>query len=206
MKYFLGYDIGSSSVKVALLEAETGKTLASATSPSSEMTMIALQAGWAEQSPEMWWQEVVNATAMLRAKFSFDKKNVGAIGISYQMHGLVLVDKHQNPLRNAIIWCDSRAVSIGEQAFQALGEDFCFENYLNSPANFTASKLRWVIENEPEIWEKNDVARRFRSHANDRRSTYYYQRFVGRNFLEFQKTWRGANLAQTLRHFRRCHS
>jgi xylulokinase len=156
MKYFLGYDIGSSSVKVALLEAETGKTLASATSPSSEMTMIALQAGWAEQSPEMWWQEVVNATAMLRAKFSFDKKNVGAIGISYQMHGLVLVDKHQNPLRNAIIWCDSRAVSIGEQAFQALGEDFCFENYLNSPANFTASKLRWVIENEPEIWEKTD--------------------------------------------------
>ncbi len=156
MKYLIGYDIGSSSVKVALLEAETGKTLASATSPSQEMTMLALQSGWAEQSPEMWWQEAVNATAMLRAKFSFDKNDVGAIGISYQMHGLVMVDKNQNALRPSIIWCDSRAVAIGEKAFSSLGEDFCFENYLNSPANFTASKLRWVIENEREIWEKTD--------------------------------------------------
>jgi xylulokinase len=156
MRYFLGYDIGSSSVKVALLEAETGKTMASATSPSTEMSMIAAQAGWAEQSPELWWQELVNATAMLREKFAFEPASVGAIGISYQMHGLVMVDKNQRALRPAIIWCDSRAVGIGESAFQALGADFCFENYLNSPGNFTASKLRWVIENEPEIWAQTD--------------------------------------------------
>ena len=162
MKYLLGYDIGSSSVKVSLLEAETGKTVASATSPSVEMAMSAPKAGWAEQSPDMWWQEVKNATAILmahpdivgRGAFSFDKTAVGAIGISYQMHGLVLVDKNQNALRPSIIWCDSRAVEIGEKAFQDLGEAFCLENYLNSPANFTASKLRWVIENEPHIWEK----------------------------------------------------
>lgn len=162
MKYLLGYDIGSSSVKVSLLEAETGKTVASATSPSSEMAMAAPRSGWAEQSPDMWWQEVKNATTILRGvlasegKPSFDKKDVGAIGISYQMHGLVLVDKNQNALRSSIIWCDSRAVEIGEKAFRELGEAFCLENYLNSPANFTASKLRWVIENEPHIWEKTD--------------------------------------------------
>lgn len=158
MKYLLGYDIGSSSVKVALLEAETGKTLASATSPSQEMAMIATQSGWAEQSPEMWWQEVVNVTAKLKSTFTFDKNEVGAIGISYQMHGLVMVDKNQNTLRPSIIWCDSRAVAIGEKAFQNLGEAFCLKNYLNSPANFTASKLRWVIENEPHIWEKTAKA------------------------------------------------
>ena len=154
MKYLLGYDIGSSSVKVSLLEAETGKTVASATSPSVEMAMFAPKSGWAEQSPDMWWQEVKNATAILRGAFSFDKTEVGAIGISYQMHGLVLVDKNQNALRPSIIWCDSRAVEIGEKAFEELGESFCLENYLNSPANFTASKLRWVIENEPHIWEQ----------------------------------------------------
>ncbi|MBL7816517.1 MAG: carbohydrate kinase [Saprospiraceae bacterium] len=162
MKYFLGYDIGSSSVKASLLEAETGRTVVSATSPSSEMAMIAPQSGWAEQSPDKWWQEVKNATAILRGilvsegKQSFDKNDVGAIGISYQMHGLVLVDKNQNALRPSIIWCDSRAVQIGEKAFQNIGEAFCLENYLNSPANFTASKLRWVIENEPHIFEKTD--------------------------------------------------
>jgi xylulokinase len=154
MKYLLGYDIGSSSVKVSLLEAETGKTVASATSPSVEMAMSAPKSGWAEQLPDMWWQEVQNATALLRGGFSFDKTEVGAIGISYQMHGLVLVDKNQNALRPSIIWCDSRAVEIGQKAFSDLGEAFCLENYLNSPANFTASKLRWVIENEPHIWEK----------------------------------------------------
>jgi xylulokinase len=154
MKFLLGYDIGSSSVKVSLLEATTGKTVVSATSPASEMAMVAPKSGWAEQSPELWWQEVIHATAKLKKAFHFDKTDVGAIGIAYQMHGLVLVDKNLQPLRPSIIWCDSRAVEIGEKAFQDLGELNCLENYLNSPANFTASKLRWVIENEPDIWKK----------------------------------------------------
>jgi xylulokinase len=154
MRFLLGYDVGSSSIKVSLLEAATGKTVASATSPASEMAMLAPKSGWAEQSPELWWQEAVHATAKLKKAFPFDKTEVGAIGIAYQMHGLVLVDKDLQPLRPSIIWCDSRAVEIGERAFTDLGELNCLKDYLNSPANFTASKLRWVIENEPEIWKK----------------------------------------------------
>ena len=154
MKYLLGFDIGSSSVKVALLHAETGETVASATSTKTELPMIALQTGWAEQDPDMWWHEAIKAMKILRGRYKFDKTEVGAIGISYQMHGLVLVDKNQNALRNAIIWCDSRAVEIGNKAFKKLGEKYCLKHYLNSPGNFTASKLRWVIENEPHIFEK----------------------------------------------------
>ncbi len=156
MKYFLGFDIGSSSVKVALLAADTGETVASATSPSHEMPMHAAQAGWAEQDPEMWWSELKNALKILRGSFPFDKNEVGGIGIAYQMHGLVMVDKAQNVLRPSIIWCDSRAVEIGNRAFESLGESHCLSHFLNSPGNFTASKLRWVIENEPQIFEKTD--------------------------------------------------
>ncbi len=156
MKYLLGYDLGSSSVKVSLVAATTGKTVASAQSPSTEMSMLALHEGWAEQHPDMWWSELVNATNLLRGRFAFHPDDIGAIGISYQMHGLVLVDKNQNVLRPSIIWCDSRAVGIGNQAFTHLGEQFCLENYLNSPANFTASKARWVKQNEPKVWENVD--------------------------------------------------
>ena len=156
MKYLIGYDIGSSSVKAALLNAETGETMASATSPSSEMPMTALHAGWAEQDPEMWWKEAITATKILKKLVDFNPSEVGGIGISYQMHGLVLVDKNQEVLRPSIIWCDSRAVEIGNKAFKKLSEKYCLKHYLNSPGNFTASKLRWVIENEPNIWEKVD--------------------------------------------------
>jgi xylulokinase len=156
MKYLIGYDIGSSSVKAALLNAETGETVASATSPSNEMQMIAVQAGWAEQDPEMWWKEAITATKILKNLLDFNPSDIGGIGISYQMHGLVLVDKNQEVLRPSIIWCDSRAVEIGNKAFKKLGEKYCLQHYLNFPGNFTASKLRWVIENEPHIWEKVD--------------------------------------------------
>jgi xylulokinase len=154
MKFLLGYDIGSSSVKVTLLDIASGKAVASATSPDAEMGMIAHQNGWAEQQPDDWWHEVIVATQKLQAKNPFDASLVAAIGISYQMHGLVLIDKHHKPLRPAIIWCDSRAVTIGNQAFESLGSDYCLANLLNSPGNFTASKLRWVKENEPAIFDK----------------------------------------------------
>lgn len=156
MKYLLGCDIGSSSVKVSLLQADTCKTVGSAQSPATEMKMDAPQSGWAEQDPAMWWKELVHAMNDLRARISFKADEIIAIGISYQMHGLVLVDKNQKVLRPSIIWCDSRAVDIGEKAFNTLGHKYCLENYLNSPGNFTASKLRWVIENEPHIWEITD--------------------------------------------------
>ncbi len=154
MKYFLGYDLGSSSVKAALLEAESGKPLAAAFSPASEMKINSPRPGFAEQDPERWWQELIQATKLLHQKFPFGKNEIGAIGISYQMHGLVCIDKNDRPLRPAIIWCDSRAVDYGTRAFDVLGHDFCLEHFLNSPGNFTASKLKWVKENEPEIYEQ----------------------------------------------------
>ena len=157
MKYLLGYDIGSSSVKAALLEIETGNCVASAFSPENEMEINAPQPGFAEQDPERWWKELINATHHLQKKFSFDGSQVAAIGISYQMHGLVCLDKGGNVLRPAIIWCDSRAVTYGNQAEKKLGNNYVQHHLLNAPGNFTASKLKWVKENEPEIYKKIDV-------------------------------------------------
>lgn len=152
--YLLGYDIGSSSVKAALVEAESGKLLASAQYPESEMPIAAPRPGWAEQDPEQWWEALIQATRKLLAKQTPPKGAIAGIGIAYQMHGLVCLDASGKVLRPSIIWCDSRAVATGEKAFNALGESFCLEHYLNSPGNFTASKLAWVRENEPEIFKR----------------------------------------------------
>ncbi|MFV0291487.1 MAG: xylulokinase [Mangrovibacterium sp.] len=154
--YFLGFDIGSSSVKVALVEGETGNCLASAFHPKQEMKMIAHQSGWAEQDPEQWWQALKVALAEVLNEAKIDQAKIEAIGISYQMHGLVCVDKKQQVLRPSIIWCDSRATTIGEKAFHDLGAEKCLSNLLNSPGNFTASKLKWVKDNEPELFAKID--------------------------------------------------
>ncbi len=150
----LGFDVGSSSIKASLLRPETGELIATATYPKQEMAMISKKTGWAEQEPETWWSNLKNATSEVLAKSRASKNEIEAIGISYQMHGLVLVDKAQKVLRPSIIWCDSRAVAIGNKAFQELGEDYCLSNLLNSPGNFTASKLKWVKDHEPEIYEQ----------------------------------------------------
>ncbi|MBD3347233.1 MAG: carbohydrate kinase [Chitinivibrionales bacterium] len=152
--YLLGYDIGSSSIKATLLDSESGKVVSSATSPKKELEIIAQQAGWAEQHPDTWWEHVKKATAEIKSASGVDLKDVAAVGISYQMHGLVTIDKEMKPLRPAIIWCDSRAVPYGEKAFQDLGGKACLEKLLNSPGNFTASKLAWVKENEPDLFKK----------------------------------------------------
>ncbi|MBI5916226.1 MAG: carbohydrate kinase [Bacteroidetes bacterium] len=152
--YLIGYDIGSSSIKAALVEAETGATLAVAQSPATEMSMAAVQPGWAEQHPDTWWENVCLATRQLLKNCLVSPAEIGGIGISYQMHGLVVVDENLRPLRPAIIWCDSRAVDIGHRAFDEIGHEACLSHLLNSPGNFTASKLRWVKENEPEIYRR----------------------------------------------------
>lgn len=154
--YLLGYDIGSSSVKASLVNAESGKCVASAFYPKTEAEIIAVQPGWAEQKPEMWWANLKLATRDVMDASSIRKEDIAAIGISYQMHGLVCVDKNQQVLRPAIIWCDSRAVPYGEKAFHSLGEERCLSHLLNSPGNFTASKLAWVKDNEPEIYARID--------------------------------------------------
>ena len=152
--YLLGYDIGSSSVKASLVNAETGVCIASAFYPKVEAEIIAVQPGWAEQKPEMWWQNLKLATAAVMEQLAVSAEQIAAIGISYQMHGLVCVDKDLQVLRPAIIWCDSRAVGYGQKALETLGESVCLSHLLNSPGNFTASKLAWVKENEPDIYAR----------------------------------------------------
>lgn len=154
--YLLGYDIGSSSVKAALVDASTGACVASDFFPKSEAPIKALRPGWAEQNPESWWNYLSEATASVLSASGVDSSDIKAIGISYQMHGLVLLDKERKVLRDAIIWCDSRGVPFGEKAFEDLGSERTLSRLLNSPGNFTAAKLQWVKQNEPEIFEKTD--------------------------------------------------
>jgi xylulokinase len=148
----LGIDLGSSSVKASVIDGESGKCLASAFYPKDEMKIIARKPGWAEQDPEVWWDNLKSSIAECNNQLGARKKEIGAIGISYQMHGLVTVGKDHKVLRPSIIWCDGRAVPYGEKAFNALGKDYCLSHLLNSPGNFTATKLAWVRENEPEIF------------------------------------------------------
>ncbi|MDR0962420.1 MAG: carbohydrate kinase [Mediterranea sp.] len=152
--FLLGYDIGSSSIKASLVNAETGKCAASAFFPKTEAAITAVRPGWAEQDPESWWEYLKDATADVLTRSGVNAIEIKAIGISYQMHGLVCVDKDQQVLRPSIIWCDSRAVPYGERAFNDLGEERCLKHLLNSPGNFTASKLAWVKENEPQIYDR----------------------------------------------------
>ncbi len=152
----LGIDVGSSSVKTSIIDGVTGECLASAFYPKQEMNIIAKQTGWAEQQPEDWWKNMKLALADCLLSDKVDGSQIKAIGISYQMHGLVMVDKDQKVLRPSIIWCDSRATEIGAKAFEEIGGEKCLQTLLNSPGNFTASKLKWVKDNEPDIFAKCD--------------------------------------------------
>ncbi len=152
--YLLGYDIGSSSIKVALVDAASGKAKQVVQFPEIELDIISKKIGWAEQHPEVWWESLCQATKILLQKSQVAPDQIKGIGISYQMHGLVLIDKNQNVLRPSIIWCDSRAVEIGNKAFESLTPKKCLSHLLNSPGNFTASKLKWVKDNEPEIYNR----------------------------------------------------
>jgi xylulokinase len=156
MKYLLGIDLGSSSIKASIVDAETGATVAAAQSPREEMAMTAVQPGWAEQEPDLWWDHARNAIHASLKAAKVSNADILAIGISYQMHGLVCVDKNKKVLRPSIIWCDSRAVPYGQDALAKLGETYCLGSLLNSPGNFTASKLKWVKENEPAIFSRID--------------------------------------------------
>lgn len=154
--YLLGIDIGTSSIKVSVVKAETRKSVASAQFPEEETEIKSIQPGWAEQSPSNWWHNTQQAILKLNASNLFNPKDIKAIGIAYQMHGLVVVDRDQNVLRDSIIWCDSRAVALGNEAFNAIGQKECLQHLLNSPGNFTASKLAWVKNNEPGIYSRID--------------------------------------------------
>lgn len=152
--YVLGYDIGSSFVKATLVSSTTSNVLKVVRTPKNEMEIMAPQTGWAEQHPEDWWTNVCLATRQLLLETGVNPDKIQSIGIAYQMHGLVLVDEYRAVLRPSIIWCDSRAVEIGHKAAQQLGAENCLGRYLNTPGNFTASKLKWVKENEPEVYAR----------------------------------------------------
>lgn len=152
----LGIDLGTSSIKVSVVDADSQQWVASAQYPEQEVAITSLQLGWAEQSPDTWWENIKQAIKKLNATGKFAPKDIAAIGIGYQMHGLVLVDRQQKILRDSIIWCDSRAVEIGNKALSTIGQDICSCSLLNSPGNFTASKLGWVKNNEPKIYEQAD--------------------------------------------------
>ncbi len=154
MEYYLGIDIGSSSIKVALVEVVTGKSIGLVQEPEDEMDMLALENGWAEQDPEQWWTLTCKAIKKLKKESNISRSQIIGVGISYQMHGLVLVDENGDLLRKSIIWCDSRAVDIGKTAYEEIGADKCDQELLNSPANLTASKLKWVRENEPDLYDR----------------------------------------------------
>lgn len=150
----LGIDIGTSSIKVSVVDAATQQSLATVQYPDKETPISSPQPGWAEQSPELWWQHVQDAIKKANATKAYDPAEIGAIGIAYQMHGLVVTDRDYMVLRPSIIWCDSRAVPYGEAANEALGADYCLQHLLNSPGNFTAAKLAWVKENEPAVYAR----------------------------------------------------
>jgi xylulokinase len=152
----LGIDVGTSSIKVSVVDSQTTHCIASAQFPDVETEIKTVKPGWAEQSPEMWWQHIQEAIKRVAANNKIELGDIGAIGIAYQMHGLVVVDKAQKVLRDSIIWCDSRAVPYGEKAFQAIGEEKSLSHLLNSPGNFTAAKLAWVKGNEPQVYEAID--------------------------------------------------
>ena len=153
-RYLLGFDVGSSSVKASLVDADSGVCVASAFYPENEAPILAVKAGWAEQEPQMWWDNAKLSLKKVMSDASVNGEDIKAIGISYQMHGLVCVDKQMQVLRPSIIWCDSRAVPYGERVFESIGAEKCLSHLLNSPGNFTAAKLAWVKDNEPEVFDK----------------------------------------------------
>ena len=152
----LGIDLGTSSIKVSVMDANSRKCIVTVQHPETETAIKSLKKGWAEQSPDLWWQHIQEAILKAHSTKKYYPKDIVAIGIAYQMHGLVLVNKEQQVLRDSIIWCDSRAVEIGNNAFNGIGKDRCLEHLLNSPGNFSAAKLSWVKDNEPEIYSKID--------------------------------------------------
>lgn len=152
--YFLGIDLGSSSVKVALVDSASGRSAGLVQVPDEEMSMQSPQKGWAEQDPETWWELVCQGIDKVRSQTGISPDQIWGVGIAYQMHGLVVVDQNGAPLRPSIIWCDSRAVEIGQEAYEDLGSDYCDTHLLNAPGNFTASKLKWVQRHEPDTYAR----------------------------------------------------
>lgn len=151
MSYIIGVDCGTSGTKTVLFD-EKGAVIASHT---IEYPMYQPKNGYAEQNPADWADAMINTIKAVMSKSGVKKEDVKGIGISGQMHGLVMLDKDNNVLRNSIIWCDQRTAKEVEQMNQIVGREKLVEITAN-PAltGWTASKILWVKNNEPEIFEK----------------------------------------------------
>ena len=151
-----GIDLGTSAIKFSVVDAANQKLIFTCSFPDIENEIYSPELGFAEQDPEHWWYCVKQAIIIGNSSGKYNPKDISAIGISYQMHGLVVLNAENKVLRNSIIWCDSRATGIGEKAFNDIGNQNCQSNLLNSPGNFTASKLAWVKQNQPHIYDQID--------------------------------------------------
>lgn len=151
MSYLIGIDLGTSGVKTVLFD-ESGKPVASST---VEYPLYQPNLGWAEQDPEDWWKGTCESINNVMLKSGVNKQDVKGVGLSGQMHGAVLLDKNDKVLRKAIIWCDQRSAAECDQITQLVGKERLIEITAN-PAltGFTASKVMWVKNNEPQIFEK----------------------------------------------------
>ena len=147
----LGVDIGTSGTKTVLFDQQ-GQALASET---MEYPLYQPQNGWAEQDPNHWWEATLSTVRAVIEKSKVDAANIAGVGLSGQMHGLVMLDAGGNVLRNSIIWCDGRTTKQCAEITNLVGMKRLMEITAN-PAlpGFTASKILWVRENEPEIYEK----------------------------------------------------
>ncbi len=151
MAYFLGIDTSTTSSK-ALLMNERGEVIAVASSPHTLQTPKPL---WSEQSPLEWWEAVSASIKSVLEKAGFGGERIGAIGLTGQMHGLVLLDEAGNVLRPAILWNDQRTQSQCDEIHQIIGRKKFIQITGNiALTGFTAPKILWVKENEPDVYAK----------------------------------------------------
>ena len=151
MNYLIGVDLGTSGTKTVLFD-QNGESLASAT---VEYPLYQPQNGWAEQDPADWWDAAVRTIRQVLGQSGVDPQKVAGVGISGQMHGLVMLDGEGQVLRRSILWCDGRTSQECAEITQAVGAQRLIQLSAN-PAltGFTGGKILWVRRHEPELYEK----------------------------------------------------
>ncbi|WP_099363990.1 xylulokinase [Fredinandcohnia onubensis] len=154
MKYIIGVDLGTSAVKILLVN-QNGEV---AGEVSKSYPLIIEKSGYSEQNPEEWVEKTTAGLKELIAQFDGDVNDIEGISFSGQMHGLVLLDKENQVLRNAILWNDTRTTKQCEKIYETFGKEKLLEVTKN-PAleGFTLPKILWVKENEPQIFERSNL-------------------------------------------------
>ena len=151
MAYVIGIDCGTGSTKTVLFD-DNGNVISSA---SAEYPLYQPKNGYADQNPADWKNAMLDTLKKVISTSGVDKKKIKGIGISGQMHGLVMLDKDNNVIRNSIIWCDQRTSAEVAQMNRIVGHEKFMEITAN-PAltGWTAAKILWVRNNEPENYKK----------------------------------------------------